>query len=90
MEVDFIAHVPMSTLFLHNDCSELTKKHLFDFRYLLLRGRTFPLMNAAVLLSPERAYADGAGYPPYSLPGSANNVSVIWEHLLDNLLHIRR
>ena len=45
----------------------LTKKHLFDFRYLLLRTRTFSLVNASVLLSPERGYAD----PPYYFPGSA-------------------
>ena len=87
MEVDAIAHVPISTLFLHSDCSELTKKHLFDLRYLLLRGRAFLLMNTPVPLSPERNYADGARYPPYSFSGSANDVSVIWDHLLDNLPH---
>ena len=81
MGVDAIVHIPISTLFLHSDCSELTKKHLFDFRYPLLRGRTFSLVNAAVPLSPERGYADGARYPPYYCPGSANDVSVIWEHL---------
>ena len=90
MEIDSIAHIPISTLFLHRgkqrrDCSELTKKHLFDFRYLLLRGRTFPLMNAPVPLSPERGYADGASYSSYSFLDSANDVSVVWEHLLDNL-----
>ena len=89
MEVDWIAYIPISTLFLHSDCSELTKKHLFDFRYLLLRERTFPLMNASVPLCPERGYADGASYPPYSIAGSANDVSVIWEHLLGNLAHTR-
>ena len=77
MEVDSIAHIPISTLLLHSGCSELTKKHLFDFRYLLLRERTFSLMNGSVLLSPERGDADGASYLLYSFPGSANDVSVI-------------
>ena len=90
MEVDAIGRIPISTLFLPSDCSEVTKKHLFDFRYLLLRGRTSLLMNTLVPLSPERYYADGASYPPYSFPGSANDVGVIWEHLLDNLPHTQR
>ena len=77
LEVDAIAHIRISTLFLHSDYLELTKKHLFDFRYLLLRGRTCPLMNASLLLSPERGDAYRASYPPYSFPGSANDVSVI-------------
>ena len=62
MEVNAIAHIPISTLFLHSDCSKLTKKHFFDFRYLLLRGRTFPLMNTLVPLG----FVDGASYPSYS------------------------
>ena len=44
-------------------------------------------MDTLVPLSPERGYADGASYPPYSFPGSANDVSVICEHLLENLSH---
>ena len=90
MEVDAIAHIPIATLFLHSDCLKSMKKHLFDFRYLLLRKRIFSLMNAAVPLSPERGDADGARYRPYSFPGSANDVSEIWEHLLDKLPHTQR
>ena len=90
MEVDAIAHISVSSLFLPSDCLELTKKHLFDFRYLLLRGRTFPLMNAAVPLRPERGDTYRASYPPYYFPDLANDVSVIWEHLLDNHTHSRR
>ena len=78
MEVDSFVHIPISTLFLHNDCSELAKKHLFDFRYLLLRGPPFLLMNTPVPLSPERGYAVGASYPPYSFLDSANDVIFIW------------
>ena len=65
MKEDVIAHISISTLFLHSDCSELMKKHLFDFRYLLLHERTFSLMNTSILLCQERGYAYGA--------------SVIWE-----------
>ena len=90
MKVDFIAHVSITTLFLDSDYSQLAKKHLFDLRYLLLRGRTFSLMNTPVPLCPERSYANGASYPISSIPGSVNNVSVIWEHLLDNLPHTWR
>ena len=83
MEVDSIAHVPISSLFLHSGCSELAKKHLFDLRYILIRGRPFPRMGALDPLCPERVYADGARYSPYSFPGSANDINVIWEHLLE-------
>ena len=62
--------------------SDLTKKHLFDFRYLLLRGRTFPLMNAAVPLRPERDDTYRASYPPYYFPDLANDVGVIWNTCL--------
>ena len=61
MEVNAIAHIPISTLFL----LKLAKKHLFDFRYRLIRGRTFSLMNASTPLSPERRCADKASYPPF-------------------------
>ena len=62
-EIDAIAHVSISTLFLHSDCSELTNKHLFDFRYyLLLCGRTFSLTNTPIPLSRQRGYAVGARY----------------------------
>ena len=67
MEVDAIAHVPISTLFLSSQTSVSSatpKKHLSNFYYLMLRGRAFTLMNASVLLSPERGYADGTSYPP--------------------------
>ena len=85
-----MAHILILTLLLHSDCSELATKHLFDFRYLLLRERTFSLMHTPILLSPKRGYADGASYPSNSIPGSANDVSVIGKHLLDNLPHTRR
>ena len=90
MEIDSIAHAPISTVFIHSDSTQLPKKHLFDLRYLLLRGRTFLLMNAAVPLCPERGDAYRISYLPYSFPGLANDVNVIGEHLLDNLSHTRR
>ena len=75
MEADAIAHIPISTLlFLHSHCLELAKKHLFDFRYLLLHGRTFPRMITPVPLGSKRGYVDGASYPSYS-------VSKIYSHV---------
>ena len=74
MKVDAIAHIPTVTLLLHSDCSELAKKNLFDFYYLLLRERTLSLMNILVPLGPERGYADGANYPPFSFSGSVKYV----------------
>ena len=85
-EIDAIVHISISSLVLHIYCSELAKKHLFDLRFILIRGRPFPRMGAPDPLCPERGYADGA----YSFPGSANDVSVIWEHLLDIRLRSRR
>ena len=67
---------PISTLFLRSDGSWTLER--------------FPLMNALVALGPERGDADVASYPPYSFPGSTNDVSVILEHLLDNLSHTWR